>query len=296
MHNELQLTIPITPPFRLDLTVWALRRRHKNIIDRWDGRHYSRVFTTDSTISLATVEQKNKEELAVEIESSDNKKNTETNIKKLLQKMLGTKVDLEKFYKMTQKDKYLKLLVKNFKGVRPPRFPSIFEALLNSISCQQITLDLGILLLNRLAENYGKKFESGEEIFYAFPEPEDMQNVAPGELRELGYSYNKARAIIELSNKIVDKKLILTSFEKSTNEEIIEHLVQIRGIGRWSAEYALLRGFGRIDTFPGDDVGAQKNLMQLMRLSERPNYNQIHELTEGWSPYAGLVYFHLLLE
>ena len=296
MHNKIQFTIPVKPPFRLDLTTWALRRRHKNIIDRWDGKRYSRVFTTEDTVSLVIVEQTNAEELNVIIESSNIKKNTECDIKNLLQKMLGTKVDLKKFYKMSQKDEHLKLLIKTFRGVRPPRFPSIFEALLNSISCQQITLDLGILLLNRLSENYGKKFESNEEIFYAFPEPEDLQNVEAEELRKLGYSFNKAHAIIELSKQIVDKKLILPNLENSTNKEIVKYLVRIRGIGRWSAEYALLRGFGRIDIFPGDDVGAQKNLMQLMQLSKRPDYDQIHKLTEVWNPYAGLVYFHLLLE
>jgi DNA-3-methyladenine glycosylase II len=53
---------------------------------------------------------------------------------------------------------------------------------------------------------------------------------------------------------------------------------------------------GRLDTFPGDDIGAQNNLQRLFHLVDRPNYEQIRELTSRWHPYEGLVYFHLLLE
>lgn len=73
-------------------------------------------------------------------------------------------------------------------------------------------------------------------------------------------------------------------------------LTQNWGIGRWSAEYTLLRGFGRLDILPGDDVGAQKNLRELLALEARPTYDQIKLLSQRWQPYAGLVYFHLLLE
>jgi DNA-3-methyladenine glycosylase II len=64
-----------------------------------------------------------------------------------------------------------------------------------------------------------------------------------------------------------------------SNEQIVEQLSSIRGIGRWSAEYALLRGFGRIDTFPGDDIGAQNNLERLFHLDKKPDYAEVKKLT-----------------
>jgi DNA-3-methyladenine glycosylase II len=80
------------------------------------------------------------------------------------------------------------------------------------------------------------------------------------------------------------------------NEEAKTSLSSMRGVGRWTAEYVLLRGLGRLDTFPGDDVGAQKNLQQLLHLEEKPPYEKVKELTSPWQPYAGFVYFHLLLD
>ena len=64
-----------------------------------------------------------------------------------------------------------------------------------------------------------------------------------------------------------------------TDVDIVEYLSRIRGVGRWSAEYVLLRGLGRINIFPGDDVGAQKNLQNFMGLDERPDYEQIKRIT-----------------
>jgi DNA-3-methyladenine glycosylase II len=80
------------------------------------------------------------------------------------------------------------------------------------------------------------------------------------------------------------------------NREAIAYLSRLRRIGRWSAEYVLLRGLGRLDTFPGDDIGAQNNLQRLFHLAERPTYDHIRQLSSPWHPYEGVVYFHLLLE
>src|SRR5690606_12269717 len=108
-----------------------------------------------------------------------------------LRYMLGIDRKLEAFYTLTQDDDYLYTLAKTFKGVKPPRFPTIFEAMLNAIACQQITLDLGILLLNRLAENFGKKFEDTTGVQYAFPKPEDLAYLSEEGIKKLGFSYQK---------------------------------------------------------------------------------------------------------
>ena len=292
MVYEEKFTLSVIPPFRLDLTVWALRRRQRNLIDKWNGKDYARVFVIDRKPMQVIVEQKNETELLVTTRSEGRIPGKEKIIKDVLKKMLGADKNLESFYLLTKKNKQIKPLAERFKGVKPPRFPSIFEALVNAIACQQVTLDLGILLLNRLSESYGKKFAEQ----YAFPEPEDLYQISEKDLKDLGFSHQKARAIIEISKALVYKELSFEDVEMLQNDEVISFLTAIRGIGRWSAEYVLLRGLGRIDVFPGDDVGAQKNLMLLLNLPDRPSYDEIKELTKPWKPYVGFVYFHLLLD
>lgn len=292
--------LPITPPFRLDLTAWALRRRKINIIDQWDNGRYTRIIVFNNNpvkITITQEETSTEPKLIITLQS----KNVITpQIQKeaqlLIQKMFGLTVDLQPFYSLAITNDILKSLVEQFSGVKPPRFPSIFEGLINSIACQQVTLDLGILMLNRLSESFGMKFVENSTTLYAFPRPEDLADESFEDIKKLGFSYQKAKAIKELATTVLNKNLNFTNLEKMKNNEVVAYLSTIRGIGRWSAEYVLLRGLGRLDTFPGDDIGAQNNLKRIFLIDNKPNYEEIKKLTSQWHPYEGLVYFHLLLE
>jgi DNA-3-methyladenine glycosylase II len=293
------------PPFRLDYTVWALRRRTQNIIDQWDGRKYDRVIAFKNTlikISIALQGTIDHPEIVAVLHGQKGaslgrtqKKSTQL----LIKKMLGLNVNLQPFYTLAKNnnDIALMLLGKQFLGVKPPCFPSVFEALINAIACQQVTLDLGILMLNRISEKFGLTFnDGGGRVLYAFPRPEDLASASEEDIKKLGFSYQKARAIKELAITVAnDDGRKLANLEEMTNKEAIEYLLTIRGIGRWSAEYVLLRGLGRVDTFPGDDVGAQNNLQRLFHLDKKLDYAEVKKLTFRWHPYEGLVYFHLLL-
>lgn len=291
MVYEDQFTLKVRSPFRLVLTVWTLRRRQKNRIDRWNGKEYTRVLVIDKSVLLISVQQRSQSELSVSVKSTGQIVGKVDSILGLLAKILGTRRDLEGFYDLAGKDRYLSSLVSAFRGMKPPRFPTVFEALVNAIACQQVTLDLGILLLNRLSEKFGKEF-AGQ---FAFPQPEDLMNATEEEIKSMGFSYQKARTILTVANIFVTKAIRPDVLEDMSNEEVMNIFTAIKGIGRWSGEYALLRGLGRVDTLPGDDVGAQKNLMNLMNLDKKPLYDEINVLTKPWEPYAGLVYFHLLL-
>jgi DNA-3-methyladenine glycosylase II len=295
-----KLVLSMISPFRLDLTVWALRRRQKNIVDQWNGNQYIRViFCNDSLVKLTITQKFENSNPKIIVLLQSKKEITpemQKNIQVLIQNMFGLTVNLQPFYTLASNNKVLDLLVKQFAGVRPPRFPSIFESLINSIACQQLTLDVGILMLNRLAERFGGRFEVNDAIFHAFPRPEDLADASQDDIIKLGFSNQKAYAIKELAKKVITGTINLAHLEKMENKEVVEYLSTIRGIGRWSAEYVLLRGLGRLDTFPGDDVGAQNNLQRIFHLEKKPNYDEIKKLTSQWHPYEGLVYFHLLLE
>lgn len=294
MLYEERFILPVVPPFRLDLTVWALRRRQKNQIDNWAGEIYSRVFVVNNTaIQARTMQIGNS--LEVKLTSTKPISDALLTVTSNLKKMLGLERNIEEFYTLAKQDTHLQLLSKSFVGFKPPRFPTIYEALVNAITCQQISLDAGLAVLNRLSKKYGREFKDKDNTQYAFPLPKDLAKADEQSLRDLGLSYQKARTIIELSKLLINEKILFKEMETLPNKEIANRLIEIKGIGRWSAEYALLRGFGRIDTFPGDDVGGQKNLQQLLRLENRPAYEEIQQLTIKWQPYAGLVYLHLLL-
>lgn len=286
-------------PFRLDVTVWTLRRRASNRIDQWDGTTYTRVLAIDHAPVKVSVSQRQDApvpELLVTVVSFAPVEGVASTVRETLQRLLGLRIDVAGFYTLTANDPFLSPLARRFLGLKPPRFPSIFEALLNAFACQQVSLEVGLMLLNRLTATYGMRFDEDQPSLSAFPEPEALAGVSVEDIKQLGFSRQKARAIVELATTLAGGQQVCSLLDSMTNEEVKAVLFPIRGVGRWSAEYVLLRGLGRVDTFPGDDVGAQKNLQQLLQLEEKPSYEAVRNVTSSWQPYAGFVYFHLLLE
>jgi DNA-3-methyladenine glycosylase II len=297
MNNK--FTLPVVSPFRLDYTVWALRRRKNNSIDQWDERQYSRILIINNDPVKISIDLENSSKnpalrIFLKGKHADSFQAKE-DVRILVRRMLGLDLDLQPFYALLDTDEVIGALVKQFVGVKPPRFPSLFEALVNAIACQQVTLDVGILMLNRLTEKFGVGFDDDGMLLHAFPRAEDLAPISEEEIKMTGFSQQKARAIKELAIGVVTDQIKQTELEEMTNEEAVEYLSTLRGFGRWSAEYVLLRGLGRVDTFPGDDVGAHNNLQRLFHLGQKPGYEEIKKLTSRWHPYEGLVYFHLLL-
>jgi len=170
----------------------------------------------------------------------------------------------------------------------------LFECLVNAIACQQLTLTVGIRLLNRLVETYGTPVRDGGGP-RAFPRPAQLAGLSAEALRALGFSRAKALSIVGLAAAIETGAFDAEAIESLDNEEALAALMRLRGIGRWSAEYALLRGLGRLNVFPGDDVGARKNLAHRLQRTGPLDYAAVQDAVRPWQPFAGLVYFHLLL-
>jgi len=287
------------PPFRLDLTVWLLRRRSHNLMDRWDGRTYQRVLMIREEPVLATVFQSGSPhapELQVKI-TGENPGVPEAvpALKAALTRMMGLDADLEGFYHLAGQDPRLQALVQPFRGVKPPRFPSVFEALVNAVACQQLSLTVGIHLLNRLTANYGPSFPGANGPAAAFPRAIDLAGADQENLRRLGFSRSKGRTLINLAREVVQGRIDLSRLDTMDDGQAVNYLKALRGIGRWSAEYVLLRGLGRWQIFPGDDVGARKRLQAWLELPELLAYQEVSRLLARWQPFAGLIYFHLLL-
>lgn len=120
--------------------------------------------------------------------------------------------------------------------------------------------------------------------------------MTPDSLRTLGFSFTKARSLLELAQTAAAGRLEPETLEKQPDEEVFGLLLNLRGIGRWTAEYVLLRGLGRTNIFPGDDVGARNRLAQWLGRDEPMDYEAVRSAVRRWQPYSGLAYFHLLLE
>ncbi len=274
------------PPFRLDLTAWALRRRAHNETDRWDGETYGRTIAVGGRAIDVEVTARGS---ALRVVAHAAAPSARAALASALTRALGLRIDLGEFYRLARRDRYLADLADRFRGLKPPRFPSVFEAVVNGIACQQLSLSVGILLLDRLTRRCGLRSASGR---YAFPRATDLAALRPSQLRALGFNPSKTRALLELARSGLD----LERLSELPDEAVVERLTGLYGIGRWTAEYVVLRGLGRLRMFPGDDVGARTNLARWMKLRTPLDYDRVRALSRRWQPYAGFLYFHLLLQ
>ncbi len=292
-----ELTIVPRAPFRLDLTAWALRRRSHNAVDRFDGSAYRRIVSIDYDGPVAvTVTQDDATRLRVLLAGRAIDERTERRARCALDRLLGLSVDLTPFAAMAERDPLLGPLAVRLRGLRPPRFPTVFEALVNGVACQQLSLEVGIHLLNRLTAAHGLPVSGDPAGPRAFPDPDRLAGVPPEELKRHGFSLSKARTIVETAGAIVAGELDLESLGQLDDRAAIDRLTALRGIGRWTAEYVLLRGLGRLHVFPGDDVGAHNKLRRFFDIDGPLDYDGVRRLAARWRPYAGMVYFHLLLD
>jgi len=295
------LTFVLRPiaPFRLDLTVWALRRRARNLIDRWDGTTFRRVIVIEGQPTELAVRQRGSSaapKLTVTVTPAPQTLLGKRHVRSVLNLLLGLRIDLTDWYHTAAGDARLRPLAETFRGMKPPRFPTIFEAVVNAFACQQLSLEVGLELLNRLATRTAPQFGTPSDAHYAFPTPFDTVRLPPEKYRAIGFSHQKARALLDLARAIVRRELDLESIAGEDEVVVRQRLLELRGVGRWTCEYVLLRGLGRLYVFPGDDVGAQKRLARWLGSSRRLDYAGVGRAVKRWQPYAGVVYFHLLLD
>jgi DNA-3-methyladenine glycosylase II len=280
------------PPFRLDLTAWALRRREQNTIDSWDGCTYRRALVIERwpvEVAVTQAGGPDAPRLDVAITGARIAPSTESAATEALTRLLGLEIDLSEFYARAARDSTLGPLAGRYRGLKPPRFLTLFECLLNAVACQQLSLAAGLTVLSRLADAAGPPAAA----LHPFPFPRDVLRLSAPAIRELGFSERKAHTILELAHAAADGELELDRFEPLDDEDVVRTLVKRPGIGRWSADYALLRGLGRLHVFPPTDVGAMNGLRRFLAASGLDD-DPARALAR-WRRDAGVLYFHLLL-
>jgi len=296
--NEASFRLRPQAPFRLDYTVWALRRRPGNIVDRWDGVAWRRVVADDGTVLEVQVTQTGDAKrpvLNVRLLGEQPPVQSTATMRALLGRMLGLGTDLSDFYRLARGHRKFDALAEAFRGARLPRFPSVFEALVNGICCQQLSLTVGITILNRLAEACGDRLDTPGGAVYGFPRPQVLAGLEAADLKPLGFSRQKAEALVSLSRQVADNAIDLEGLGAMGDEEARSMLLRLRGVGRWTADYALLRGLGRAAVFPRGDVGARNRLQGLLHARKPLDDEAIDRRLRDCPGFAGLVYIHLLL-
>jgi 3-methyladenine DNA glycosylase/8-oxoguanine DNA glycosylase len=169
--------------------------------------------------------------------------------------------------------------------MRPERMQSLFQALLRAIVYQQLSGKAAGTILGRVHALY----EQGPRV-----PPEAVIATPDEQLRGAGLSRNKLLAVKDLAAKTIDGTVpTIGQLRKLDDEEIIQRLTTVRGIGRWTVEMLLIFRLGRPDVLPVSDLGVRKGFQLTYGLEELPHSKTMHEQAEQWRPYRSVASWYL---
>ncbi|HEU6453073.1 MAG TPA: hypothetical protein VFT57_16765 [Gemmatimonadaceae bacterium] len=285
-------TIPVVPPFRLDLTVSALRRLPTNPIDviTPDGR-YLHAMPAVHHPAIVHVRQSGAAELEVTIDADPLDENDHPRIISVIARSLGVDRDLTEFYGAASALPWLHPLAIQFRGLKPPRYRTLWEALVNAVVYQQVSLHAASAVVKRIIQAFGTPLESEGAPVHLFPGAEQVLAASDDELRGLGLSAGKLATLRRAADAIAAGTLASDSLEHLPSAEAAARLRSIKGIGPWTATVILLRGFGRLDVFPMNDSGVASNLS----LASGSAAADLESILGALGAQKGMLYFHLLL-
>lgn len=199
--------------------------------------------------------------------------------------------DIAPFYTLAMKDEVLKPIVRKFHGYRIMGQPDLFESLVWAVLGQQINLAFAYSIKQRFVEKYGERYEHDGHVYYLFPGPERVAAIDPVELIPLQFSRQKSQYTIGIAKAFVDKHVSREMFHGRPLSEAKEELMKLKGIGNWTANYALMRTFRYPDAFPLEDVALHKALRIQMNMRQKPTLDRVRKIFKrykGWEAYATL--------
>ena len=157
-----------------------------------------------------------------------------------------------------------------------------FAVLVESIISQQLATNAAEAIFRRFRKLYPR-----------FPTTTQILSTRKSKLRKAGLSGMKIDYLKDLARNIEEGRLDMKSLPKMSDDEVIENLTQVKGIGRWTAEMFLIFSLGRQDVLPVHDLGLRKGVQMAFSLTELPKPKEVEKLGERWRPYRSIATWYL---
>lgn len=294
----MEIYIKPRAPFDFAATARFLRFTEREAVDTFRDGSYRRAIHLGKRLHLLRVESRgtlSRPMLSVRLERESKAGSVETQAAETLVRLIfSAEHDLKKFRAQVAGDTLMSKLEVAHRGLHIARWPTVFEALVISILSQQISTIVAMTLKQRLVEKFGERLKADGETFLAFPRAEALARASLDELRALGLSGSKAVSIIEMAGRVVGGELNEEELEREDNESLITRLSSLRGVGRWTAEWALMLHFGRTNVFPAGDLALRGFVSKYYNDGRAMSEREIRLLAEArwgdWASYAA-VYF-----
>ncbi|MGA2934103.1 MAG: DNA-3-methyladenine glycosylase [Methanomicrobiales archaeon] len=214
----------------------------------------------------------------------------------IIARIFNLDLDLSPFITAVKDDPVMSAIARRLRGLKPPRTMTVFEALVDSIIEQQISLTAAHSIEKRVTRTFGDTLEWEGREYYAFPTPGHLADASPDELRACGLSLKKAEYILGIARQIREGTLDLETHGPAENtENIVREFSALRGVGVWTAELAALRGLSRLDALPADDLGIRRSISRYYSKASRIDTAEARRIAGAWGEWKGLAAYYLLV-
>ncbi len=208
-------------------------------------------------------------------------------------RLVGAHVDLAPFYASLSPDDPAADFARRFRGLGLPQSATPFESLILAILGQQISNSVARTLRDLFVDTLGTSVEVGGARYAVFPDAETVARESVDALRRIKLSARKAEYIRGIAERVADGTLDLESLAPLPSDELSARLMELRGVGAWTARWMLLRAYDRRDAFPHGDLAIQRALGELFGLGERLSAREALKLSERWIPHRSLLTTYL---
>ena len=275
------------PPFDFELTAgYHTYFQARSGADSMEGDVYRRLLDLDGKLVLASVQSAGSvdaPEILVELRGDALADADGELAAAQLEWMLGCEQDLGPFYALAASDPSLADLSEKFRGLHLPRTATLFESLVLAVLGQQISASVARTMRLLMIERFGEKAEYDGVTYWAFPRPGVIAASTPDELRTLKLTQRKSEYIHGIAMAALQPDW--AGLTELPDDEFVSRLVQLRGIGRWTAQWALVRGLARPDALPLGDLALRRGVSRLLRDGEAVSDAEVEQLAERWRPW-----------
>jgi DNA-3-methyladenine glycosylase II len=280
-------------PLDFAATLGRYRRYGPDGVNCFDGRTFRKVIRTPEGLRLMVLscDEDGYILLSVHPEGTPGVYKSASTV---AGKLLGLTFNLEAFYAFAATDPVLHRAATALPGLRPTLTADPFEMLVALITAQQINLSFAFTTRCRLVKAYGEAMRRDDEVYYAFPTVATLAGADPDALRAMAFSRQKTAYMIGLAQAVNDGIIDLTGLSDQTDQTVIDHLIALTGIGRWTADWFLARHLGRGRAAAVGDLAVRKALQHFYFEEEKQDEATLRTFTERWGDHANLAVHYLL--
>jgi len=294
-----QIVVKPIPPFSFELSANVFSQGDRQICNYEKGKFTKVSRLNGRLIHISAVSKGSVDKPELQIELKSDTKLTEKEKNKAVEaisNLFNLNLDPTQFYEDVKQDAIMTKIAQKLLGLRGITMQTAYEALVDSIVEQQISIKVAIALERKIIKKFGAILHLDGENYYEYPTPQALAAASVEELRQCGLSQRKTEYIIEFSKLIADGKLNLEKFKKySDTDEIIKEMDEIRGVGVWTAELTMLRGMNKWDVIPADDFGIKRVISHYYCKDRKISSSEAREIAKAWGKWKGLAAFYLIV-